>query len=91
MYLLICEYERYIIANEICKAHGTERKALCTLLYNITVQIFVFLAKNLQTQSHQETKKNTKEDHHNYYLTLWDLCSLRVLVLSKLFCSFAAL
>jgi len=46
-----------------------------------------FWQKNLQTQSHQETIKNTKEDHHNYYLTLWVLCSLRVLVLSKLFCS----
>jgi len=40
------------------------------LLCDLYVQM-VFLAKNLQTQSHQETTKNTKKDQNNYYLTLW--------------------
>jgi len=53
----------------------------------LQIKSLFFYQKNFQSQSHQETKKNTKEAHHNYYLTLGALCSVRVLVLSKLFCS----
>jgi hypothetical protein len=82
-----------------CKFQITNTKFQIILKF----QIQNYKQKNLQKiVKHKATKKpqrimpkadpprvDTKEDNNNYQLTLLTLCSLRVLVLSKFFCSFA--